>query len=162
MLPVTVVNLKKQTIDEVLSIVGTVQADNEVTVISETQGKVLNIYFKIGDYVNSNAVISQIEDEIKQAGFMTAKANCDKAKKDMERAEAVFKENFISESDMENARVASTNADAQLIIAQKQLNDARIKAPISGIVTEKFINVGSMVSPELKNCNHCQYIKIKN
>ena len=78
---------------------------------------------------------------------MTAKANYEKAKKDLERGETVYKENYISDADIENIRLAATNAEAQFIVAQKQLNDTRIKAPISGIITEKFVNVGSMVNP---------------
>jgi membrane fusion protein (multidrug efflux system) len=119
-IPVTVVQMKKQISRENLSFVGSVMPDNEVFVISETQGKVLDINMKIGTFVEKNTVIAYIDDEMRQAAFLTAKTAYEKAKKDLERAGNLYKQQYISDADFENVRLNATNSESQFIIARKQ------------------------------------------
>jgi RND family efflux transporter MFP subunit len=162
-LPVSVVEMKKEIIKENLSVIGSIVPENEVAVISETQGKVIDLKIKVGSYVTKDSIIAYIEDELKQAAFMTAKASFEKSKKDLERMENLYKEKYISDSDIENARLNLTNAESQFIVARKQFNDTKIKAPINGIVTEKNISIGTMVSPgaQIANIVDISRFKIK-
>lgn len=151
----------EEDISDELSIVGTIQSNNDVMVISETQGRTLKVFIKTGDFVKEGSVIAQVDDELKKAAYMTAKVNFDKAKKDLERMEALFKEKNISDSDLEGARLQATAAEAQFIAAQRTLNDTKIKAPISGIVADKFINPGTMVAPGTPVANIIDISKLK-
>jgi len=38
-------------------------------------------------------------------------------------------------------------AESQLTLAKKQLDDTKIKAPISGMINKRFVDVGTMVNP---------------
>lgn len=144
---VSTAQAKIDTVKESLEIIGTIFASNDVAVISETQGKTLNVFAKVGDYVKAGTVIASIDEELKLAAFTTAKVNYEKAKKDLQRVEALFKESNVSDSDMESARLGASAAEAQFIVAKRQLDDAKIKAPISGVMTDRFINIGTMVMP---------------
>jgi RND family efflux transporter MFP subunit len=146
-LPVTVSEVKKQIVTENLTIIGTVLPDNEVTVVSETQGEVLDIKVKVGTPVSKETIIAYIDDELLSAAFITAKTAYEKAAKDFERATTLHKQQYLSDSDFENARLNSKNAEAQFIAARKRYNDTKIKSPIKGIVTDKYINIGGMVAP---------------
>lgn len=144
---VSVVPAAATTIKDGLVIVGTVQANNDITVLSETQGRTIRVFVKTGDRVSAGSPIAQVDDELKQAAFTTAKVNYEKAKKDLQRVESLYKEKNLSESDLENARLAASAAEAQYIVAKRTLSDTKITAPISGIITDRFINTGSMVAP---------------
>lgn len=136
-----------QEFSENFSIIGTVNANNDITVVSETQGKVVKLYIKTGDYVKEGTVLADVDDELKQAAFLTAKTNHEKSRRDLERIEALYKEKNVSESDLEGARLAAAAAEAQFIAARRQLSDTKIKAPISGMIADKYINQGSMTAP---------------
>jgi len=144
--PVTVTPVSMKSLDESLAMTGTVYANSEVQVLSETQGRVINLYTDIGSPISKGGPIAKVDDELKQAALISAQANYDKTKKDFERYEKLNKEKSVNDAQVEQSRLAFQTAEAQLIIAKRQLNDTKIVAPISGIVTSKPIEVGSVIS----------------
>lgn len=144
---VSVMQPTTQQVNDYLSVVGTVQANNEIALLSETQGRVTSMRVKVGSFVSVGTVIATVDDELKKASYTTAKVSLDKAKKDLQRFEALYKEKNATENDLENARLNVTAAEAQFTVAQRQLKDATIVSHASGVVTDKFISVGSTLSP---------------
>jgi RND family efflux transporter MFP subunit len=142
---VSVVTATRQSLEDRIPVVGTVNAFNDVVVLSETQGRVLKIDVEVGDYKKAGEVLVEVDSELKEAAFKAAKATYEKAKKDLERYEALFKEHSISDTQIEQARWAYQSAEAQYVVARRQLNDTKITTPISGIVTARYVNVGTMV-----------------
>jgi RND family efflux transporter MFP subunit len=114
-------------------------------VLSETQGRVLKIDVEVGDYKKAGEVLVEVDNELKDAAYKAAKVTYEKAKKDLERYEVLFKEHSISDTQIEQARWSYQAAEAQFVVARRQLNDTRITTPISGIVTARYVNVGTMV-----------------
>jgi membrane fusion protein (multidrug efflux system) len=162
-IPVKVTTMKSQMKSENISSLGTVLADNDVMVISETQGRVLKVLVKAGDQIEKGAVLANIDDELRLAAYLSAKGIYEKAKKDLERLSNLYKENYLSDSDMENAKLAAINAEAQFIVAQRQYNDTKIKAPIKGVVSEKYITPGMTISmgAPVANIIDIENLKIK-
>ena len=142
-LPVTLVQAQKQILSENLSLTGTITANNDVSVLSETEGRVTKVMVHIGDEVNAGAVLIQVDDEMKQAANAAAEVNYQKAKKDMQRYEKMDKEGTVADAQVEGARLAFKSAEAQYIIARRQYNDTKIKTPISGTVTARQVDVGA-------------------
>lgn len=140
---VTVVDAEKKIINEKIALTGTIFSENEVNILSETYGRVTNVYVEAGDYVKAGAVIAQVDDEMKKAAYNIAFASYEKAKKDFERSQSLFNANSISDAQYEGAKLAYVNAEAQFTIAKRQLSDTKITAPISGIVNARYISVGS-------------------
>ncbi|MFN3780980.1 MAG: efflux RND transporter periplasmic adaptor subunit [Candidatus Kapaibacteriota bacterium] len=126
---------------------GTVHPNAEVNISSETNGKVVFIGANLGDYVSKGALLVKLDDRIRLANYQTAKANFDKVKKDYERYQQLYNEKSVSESQMEQIQFQYLNAEAQLKIAEKQLEESRITAPFSGFITSKMVEVGQVVSP---------------
>lgn len=158
---VSVAPVNEEEFSEDLSIIGTVNANNDVSVISETQGKVLKVFVKTGDHVSEGSVIAVVDDELKKAAFTTAKVNFEKAKKDLQRIEALYNEKNVSDSDLEGARLAASAAEAQYIAANRTLNDTKIKAPISGVIADRYINLGTMVAPGTPVANIIDISRLK-
>jgi RND family efflux transporter MFP subunit len=142
---VSVVAVARQSLEDRIPVVGTINAFNDVVVLSETQGRVLKINVEVGDFKKAGDVLVEVDNELKEAAFKAAKVTYEKAKKDLERYEALFKEHSISDTQIEQARWSYQSAEAQYVVARRQLNDTKITTPISGIVTARFVNVGTMV-----------------
>ena len=142
---VSVVTAARQSLEDRIPVVGTINAFNDVVVLSETQGRVLKVDVEVGDYKQAGAVLVEVDSELKEAAYKAAKVNYEKAKKDLERYEALFKEHSISDTQIEQARWSYQSAEAQFVVARRQLNDTKITTPISGIVTARYVNVGTMV-----------------
>ncbi|MFA6571908.1 MAG: efflux RND transporter periplasmic adaptor subunit [Bacteroidota bacterium] len=145
--PVKTTTVKKQIMEENLSMVGTTNANVETPINSETQGRIVAVKINVGDRVSLNQVVARVDDEIKKATFLSASASYEKAKKDLERNEQLYKEKSISDAQMDGIRLAYQASEAQYQITKRQLADAEIKSPMSGIITTKNVEVGNYISP---------------
>jgi RND family efflux transporter MFP subunit len=130
---------------ETISLTGTVTANNDVNIISETSGRVTAIYANVGDYKQAGSVLAQVDDELKRAAFISAETNYNKAKKDLERFLQLYEQKSASDSQLDQIKLAAAVAESQFIVARRQLEDTKIKTPISGYITARYIDLGSMV-----------------
>lgn len=146
-IPVTVVPVTLEKLSVPMTYLGTTYPYNEVNIASEITGKVVGVYFNVGDKVSKGKTLVRLDDETKTASLMTAEINFEKAKKDLERYEDLYEQNSITEVQLETARQLYKQAESQLIIAKKQVADTRIIAPFSGVITSKSVEVGAVVSP---------------
>ncbi len=142
---VSVTQVEKSPINSKFSLVGTIAANNDVNIISETSGKVTDIYFNTGDYVAKGSILAQVDDELRLAAFQNAKAQYEKLKKDYDRMLTLKQSNSITEAQYESAKLGLTNAETNLTVATRQYNDTKIKSPISGYITTKGIDVGYLL-----------------
>ncbi|SFC25842.1 RND family efflux transporter, MFP subunit [Flexibacter flexilis DSM 6793] len=143
--PVMVVSVGNAIFNEDLSVIGTIVANSEVKIVSETQGRATGVNFKLGDTKGKGVVLVQIDDELKRANLSVAKANLDKAKSDLDRYEELLKTKAATDAQVESYRYSFKSAESQYITARRQLNDTRITMPVAGTVTSKDIELGSMV-----------------
>lgn len=142
---VSVVTAETKTIPDNFSLVGTIAANNDVVIMSETSGRVVKVHAQVGEFKQAGSVIVEVDDELKEAAYKTAQMTYDKAKKDLRRHEALYKEGSIAESQIEQARWNFQNAEAQYIVARRQYRDTKITTPISGIVTSRPVDIGTML-----------------
>ena len=142
---VSVEKASKKATSESLILVGTVTANNDVNIMSEAAGKITGVFVEVGNYKTAGSVLFQVDDELKKAAFMSAEANYIKSKKDFERIQALFQQKAATDSQLDGAKLAAAVAEAQYITAKRQLNDTQIKTPISGYITSRNIDLGSMV-----------------
>lgn len=142
---VTVEKVSKKDLTSNFTLTGTIIANNDVNILSETSGKVMQMFFKAGDFKAAGSVLAQIDDELKKAAFMSAEANYEKAKKDFERFKILFEQKSATDAQFDAAKLGLSMAEAQYIVAKRQLEDTKIKTPISGFITMKNIDVGSTV-----------------
>ena len=151
--PVSVVAALKQKLASNISLAGTINASNDVNVVSETQGSVRQVHLKVGDVVKAGTVLVEVEDHIPRSNLSTAEISHQKAKRDFERSETLFQENSISRAQLDAGRLAMQAAENQLEIAQRQLENTKIKTPITGTVNARLVDVGTMVQPGMPVAN---------
>ena len=148
-LPVTVsvIEVSKNALNQKINLTGTIQAEHEVTVVSETAGKVIKLDAKIGDRISKSSAIAHVDNTLQNASFAAAKAKYYKAKKDLERYDNLYKEKNLSESDLEMARLNLHASEAEFAAAKKQMENTIITAPINGYIADRFIEEGTVVDP---------------
>jgi RND family efflux transporter MFP subunit len=139
---------------------GVVEAINQTTLSAQTQGQVEEILFDVDDYVEAGQVVIRLKDTEQQSGLNQAKADLKEAaarlkeaNENYKRTQDLFKRKLASQSQLDtstaslrSARARKDAADARLAKATEQLAYTRIKAPYSGIVTQRFIEVGETAS----------------
>jgi RND family efflux transporter MFP subunit len=143
---VTVVTAGSQKLSETVSLTGIIVANSDVAVVSETQGRVVAISSNVGDVKQAGAVLVQVDDELKKANFAAAETNYEKTKKDLDRYESLYRDHTITDSQIESGRLACKSAEAQYIVARRQYRDTKITTPISGVVTARNVEIGTMVN----------------
>jgi RND family efflux transporter MFP subunit len=140
---------------------GTVEAVNRSTITAQTGGQVEKILFDVDDYVEKGALVVQIKNTEQraqaaqaEADVKSAAARLQEAQDEYRRIEGVFKKSLVSQSAMDKAetalraaRASHESAQARLAQAQEQLSYTLIRAPYSGIVTRRHLEVGEVASP---------------
>lgn len=158
---VDVATVDKRSLTDNLDLVGTVNADNDVRVVSESSGKVTRVLARVGDYERTGAVLLQLDDKLQAAALALAKVNLDKATKDYRRYQQLYKEHSVTDAQLEGAELAYESANDQFVIAHRQYNNTRITSPISGIVTSRGVDLGSYVNPGMAVAEVVDISKLK-
>ena len=133
------------TINENVIATGTLETSEALTVVSETQGKIIKIYKEKGDRVTAGELMVKVDDEVIAANMLTAEANFAQFKKDIERFTRLSEENAVTKRDLEQATIGLKKAEADLINARKALSNTSIKAPISGYINNDFVTKGQFL-----------------
>ncbi len=159
-IPVVAERVKLQTIEKKLYLTGDIEPQSQVTVYSGVSGKVEKLAVDIGDNVTKGNPIATIEKEKLildverlESALESAGINLENLGKDYERFKNLFEQNVISEQRFDSVTTAYESAQAQvkeleavLALAKIQLRDSAIFAPISGVIAQKFIEEGDMVT----------------
>ncbi|MBE0651501.1 MAG: efflux RND transporter periplasmic adaptor subunit [Bacteroidales bacterium] len=163
--PVKAEKAHMSTIDFTITTNGVLEANHQLTVVSETQGKITHLYKHLGDYVQKGEVIAKVEDETIRAAEMVAEANVQQHERDIKRYERLSAGDAITKHDLEEAKIGLEKAKADFIKAKKALDNTSITAPISGVINQKFVTEGQFLAGGMQVCeivdNHQLKIHVK-
>lgn len=127
--------------------IGSVTSDNRVNLLFEASGKVTDIYVQVGEEVDAGDRLASIKSDIYETAFLQANSAYDKAVSDLESAEKLFASNVISSDQLNMARLGVDNARAGFTQARNMLENTVLRAPFSGHIVTRNLNVGDLVSP---------------
>ncbi len=158
-IPVKVIKVERSVIRETVSGPGDVKPWAEVTVYPEVTGRAEKIFVKEGQTVKQGDLLAQIDYEktaltIKQieSQIESVRTNFEKLKKDYERIKRLFEQQVVAEKTLDDAKAAldttkynMESLQSELDLAKVRLRDANVTAPISGMITKKFIDEGQMI-----------------
>ncbi|MCB0435897.1 MAG: efflux RND transporter periplasmic adaptor subunit [Mangrovimonas sp.] len=140
---------------------GKIQADNSANLSTRMMGFVDKIYVNVGDKVTKDQLLISINNADLQAKLAQVNASITEAtaayknaEKDYQRFQNLFAENSASQKELDDMTARFEMAKARLEAANQMKNEVNaqfayvnIRAPFSGIVTNKFIEVGDMANP---------------
>lgn len=153
------VSAKSVPLERVLD--GSVEAVNQATISAQTSGRIVKINYDVDDYVKKGDVILRINNTEQTAGAEQAKAGLAEAQSlyvqardEKKRIADIYTKKLVSKrafdkanADAKAALARLNAAKAKLAQAKEQLDYSIVRAPYSGIVSERHVEVGEMTSP---------------
>jgi len=159
--PVRITKVAMQAVDYEFSYLGSFAPAHEVNFGAEMQGKIIQTYIEEGNPVTKGQLLAKIDAEklqirlsSEQVALENAKATYQKLSRDLERYKNLQEENAIADINFQQSKLSAKQAElntqsAQIQIksTQKDISQTNIIAPISGYLTNKIFEVGTMASP---------------
>ncbi len=138
--------IKPQKLDETIRTTGNILPNEEITLQSETAGKVTGIYFKEGSFTKKGQLLIKINDaelqaKLKSAEFqkVLAEENEQRQRKQLD-IQAVSREAY--DQTLNNLNIFKSEID--LIMAQ--ISKTEIRSPFAGRIGLKFVSEGSYIN----------------
>lgn len=121
------------------------EAEAEALVAAKVSGIVKKIFVEEGDSVTSGQVLAKLDDEQYKLELNQAESILENLSSEYERNQSLFKNKIVSQESYEKTKSEYNTQKSAYDLARLKLNYTDIKAPISGIVSQRLIKVGNMV-----------------
>lgn len=140
---------------------GKIRAQQFVEVRARVEGYLEKMMFAEGTRVNKDQVLfiidpKQYKAQVDRAEALVAKnkAIALKAERDLARIKPLFEQKAASQLDLDNAVAAYESAKADVNVSEANLTEARlalsyttVRSPISGYISERYVDIGTLVGP---------------
>ena len=143
------------------SISGQLVAEREARMRAELAGSVLETLVDVGQPVRAGQALATIDPRTAQDAVLAARAqvrsaesNLDLTRRNRDRSERLRAAGAVSDRTLEDdtravatAEAALADAQARLTSASMTLSKATVRAPFAGVVSERNVSAGDVVSP---------------
>lgn len=143
---VKVVSVSKKSLDQDFSSNGNFVPNQDLKFLAETSGVVTGIRVKEGDRVSKGQLLATIDQKYLSIDMQTAEDALQKIKVDQQRYESSFKTGGVTQAQLDDINLQVRNAENRVAQAKTKIGDSHIKAPISGIINKRYIEVGAYLS----------------
>jgi len=139
---------------------GAIEPPLTVDVKSKASGEIIGMNVQTGDEVKGDQMLATIDPRIPrnnlaqaQANLQVAQAQLGNAKAQLARSDTLFKAQAITQTEYDQARLDYANANASVIRAESDLENARdrmtdtkVRAPLAGTIIAKNVELGTVIS----------------
>ncbi len=159
--PVEAITVKAESVEQSIPSIGIIKPLHSVDIVAEVSGKVEKINKELGEGVAVEEILAIVDDKIPLGQYRQAKSQVLSAETNLK----ITRLNLKSDKDLlesgdismlayENSSLVVKTAEANhlsalanLSLLEKTYMDTRIKSPISGFISRKYIDIGTMVTP---------------
>ena len=141
--------------------VGRIRAQQFVEIRARVEGYLEEMLFEEGTYIKKDQVLFVIDPKLYKARVDGARAQLQKdkalelkAKRDLDRIRPLFEQNAASQLDLDNAIASYESAVSAVIMSEAALAQAElalgyttVRSPISGYISERNVDIGTLVGP---------------
>jgi HlyD family secretion protein len=152
--------VERRTLEVAVSSAGIVEPIATVEVKSKASGEVLDVLVEVGDKIEEGALMVSIDPRIvrnrlaqAEASLKAAISRREIAETQQERVVKLVAQGTLTQADLEQAELDLATAEAQVVSARVDVENARIavedtdiRAPISGTIIFKPVEVGQVIS----------------
>lgn len=138
-----------------------VEAVNQSTISAQTSGRITELPYDVNDYVPQGAVVVRFTDteqkaRLEQASAALAEANTrfDEMNKELVRVKDIHAKGLVAKAALDMAQANFNAAKARFDQAQaaakaarEQLEQTVVRAPYSGILQQRFVQIGELAVP---------------
>jgi membrane fusion protein, multidrug efflux system len=144
-----------------LNLIGTVEGITSAIISSRFAGKIEEIRVEDGQAVSTGTELLRLDtvelanaERIAQNNIRQAQANLNTAQTDYQRYYNLYAKKAVTKQQLESVQAKMItsqaevdNAYANLNNAQKQIDDGSLRSPVNGVIANKAVTVGQVVSP---------------
>ena len=141
--------------------VGRIRAQQFVEIRARVEGYLEEMLFEEGTYIKKDQVLFVIDPKLYKARVDGARAQLQKdkalelkAKRDLDRIRPLFEQNAASQLDLDNVIASYESAVSAVIMSEADLAQAElalgyttVRSPISGYISERNVDIGTLVGP---------------
>ena len=144
-IPVQIAGVTRGAIARNVTVTGTVEPIRTVGVNSQLPGALLTVNAQEGDIVRQGAVLARVDDRELQAQLAAAEASFQVAEAQFQRAQQLRDRKVITAPEYDRDRTAFASAKAQYDQLKTRIGYATVRAPLTGVVTEKMVETGDVI-----------------
>jgi membrane fusion protein (multidrug efflux system) len=144
--PVEVELLSRGDIYAVYSGTAPIEAFAEAEVIARVAGEVREILVEEGDDVMKGQVLARLDGDRLRLELNESEAKLRKLQRDFERNNELVDKGLISQGDFERIKYEMEALEASYNLAKLELDYTRIRAPIDGVISERFVKLGNTIN----------------
>ncbi len=145
--PVEVAEVHPNVVTDRFDAVGTIDAVEAITVVSEIDALVRDLPFREGAAIHKGDLIAQLDDSQLQAQLARAKAVLDQKRVTYNRIKGLADQGAVSPQDYDDASAALKVAESDSAMIAASLAKTRIVAPFDGVIGARRISPGAFVRP---------------
>jgi membrane fusion protein (multidrug efflux system) len=143
---VEVVSVPRESIVDVIDLVGQLEAEESVELKPETSGVVKGVAFEDGDEVSAGALLLELRDDEERAKLHEAEAELTLAEDELRRIRKLAEQKTVSPSELDRAIATAEASRARRDLAQVELDRMHIRAPFDGVMGAREVSPGDRVS----------------
>lgn len=144
---VNVMIVKDTSISNNIDITGSVDANERVSLISETSGNITGIYFNEGSYVKKGQLLVKVYNQDLIASLKQNEYQVALAKENEYRNKILLEKEAISKQEYDTSLTSLNSLQAQSDLIKAQIAKTEIRAPFSGTIGLRNISPGGYLSP---------------
>lgn len=119
---------------------------HSISFLAEAAGQITELMVDEGSYVQQGQVIARLDDKVLQADLENAQSRLQQVGMDKDRLEKALPAGGVTQKQVDDARFQYQQAQTMVDQSKKRLADTYVKAPISGVVNKKYVEVGTYLS----------------
>lgn len=137
---------QRQPVQEQLSLVGSITANEQIEVKSESEGFVEAIRFMEGQEVKKGELLVTLDETKLQAALEEAEASLKLSRQTFERSKELLSARLVSQQEFDQASSRLAGDEASVSGRRRQLKEARVSAPFAGMLGARMISPGQLVN----------------
>lgn len=146
-IPVNVVKIEPKALGGSLVKTATLVPFEEADIMVAAPGQVVSLKFDLGTKVSEGQIIGNTDTKLKELSLKSSELALQKLETDYKRYKELYEGGGVTEVNFKDIEYNYNNTKIQVEQTRKQLADAMIKAPVSGVVVAKNIEVGEYANP---------------
>jgi len=122
-----------------------IEAFAEADVIAKVAGEVRELHVEEGDMVNKNQILATLDGDRLRLELSESQARLRKLQREYQRNQELQEKGLISEGDFERIQYDLEALEATFNLASLELDYTQIRAPIAGVVSERYLKLGNTI-----------------
>jgi len=146
--PVETMPVKTMRLQETVSLVGTIAANESASLRAEIPGTIIEIAFQEGSAVKRGDLLVRLDTRELEAQLEETRASFELAERTLERTRSLASENAVSRLELDTATAGHARLRAAIDLLMVRIDKSSITAPFDGFAGARTHSVGDFLTPE--------------